>query len=225
MHRTDGLGGLSWDTAAVWMGLYQVRRVSEMAVSRFRETFEAPQRSADEPVDRQQLIAEYNFRAQRVLDLFDGEMEGFLDVTAVVRERHDVERAMENIRDSVGSLNEAKIERDRAESERRRADEERRRREEAERRMGEAEGRLRELEDSLKQVQAREFEALARAEAAERMANMAQELVEEEKARADEVERRAAQERAQAHAEHERELRKAAVLAQREMIKPCCPVA
>jgi hypothetical protein len=61
-------------------------------VQRFRETFEVPQRANGEAVDRTALTADYQYRRQRVMDIFDDDMEGFGEVVSVVRERHDVER-------------------------------------------------------------------------------------------------------------------------------------
>jgi hypothetical protein len=50
-------------------------------------------------------------------------------------------------------------------------------------------------------------------------------VAEEEKARVAEIERNAEQQRRVSEVKHEKELARATVLAQRELIKPCCPVA
>lgn len=208
----------------VWL-VTQVRRVSEMVLTRFREIFEVPQRTGDEPVDRQELLADYNFRSTRALDLFDSEMEGFADVAPVVRERNDVVKVMEGVRESVVSFNEARIERNRAETERRRAEEERSKREAAENRLSVVEARLQEMEEVIQRARDGEFKAVERAERAERLMNLAQAVAEEEKARVAEIERNAEQQRRVSEVKHEKELARATVLAQRELIKPCCPVA
>lgn len=110
---------------------------------------QVPNRTSEKALNRTELVAEYQMRRQRALDLFCSEMEGFEEVVGVVREQHEVERGIEGIYDMVESFNEAKIEKARAEGERRKYEEEKRLREEAEAKAEQFAKTLREYEEKV----------------------------------------------------------------------------
>jgi len=202
----------------------QAQSAAEKSLGRFRETFEMPHRTSDKAVEKQDLVADYQSRKQRAMDIFDMEMVGFMDEVAVVRQRHDLEKSVDGIFDLVGSFNEAKIERVRADMERKKYEEEKKKREEAEGRVVQIEMLLKEYEAEILDVRKRMDQETRRAAEFQELYEEAQAKIIEEKERFREVERRAQEEKEATNQAHERQLEEAVITAKKGLVKPCCPI-